>query len=162
MVQPKLKARVRVAIEKENEKIKFRQNMALFVARRARAHGQYVQSDAQVTNVMHQDEHIGMMCPHCGKSVSTPLAEVPSGSHPGAKNPFGKVKRQALGSASQNLQYPRVPAFGPLTKVHSPLVSRAQWEVVVRSFILAGIIAWAVVGGLVALPVENMATAAQV
>ena len=47
-----------------------------------------------------------------------------------------------------------VPAFkSPLTKILSPVVTRAQWEVVVRSGILAFIISSVVVGVLVAVPV---------
>ena len=45
-----------------------------------------------------------------------------------------------------------VPAFGPVTRVLSPVVTRAQWEIVVRSFAVAGVIAWVVVGSLLALP----------
>jgi hypothetical protein len=46
-----------------------------------------------------------------------------------------------------------VPAFGPLTKILSPVVSRAQWEIVVKSAAIAGIVSLSVVFGLVAVPV---------
>ncbi|VDC02410.1 unnamed protein product [Peniophora sp. CBMAI 1063] len=46
-----------------------------------------------------------------------------------------------------------VPAFGPLTRVLNPVISRAQWEIVVRSAIIAAIISFSVVFGLVAVPV---------
>lgn len=47
-----------------------------------------------------------------------------------------------------------VPAFAvPLTRVLSPVVVRAQWEIVVRSAIFAFLISWVVVGSLLAVPV---------
>ena len=47
----------------------------------------------------------------------------------------------------------QVPAFAsPLTPVLNPVVTRGQWEIVVRSFVVAGVIAWVVVGSLLALP----------
>ncbi|KAI0313054.1 hypothetical protein OF83DRAFT_1176054 [Amylostereum chailletii] len=48
-----------------------------------------------------------------------------------------------------------VPAFGPVTKVLSPVVTRAQWEIVVRSAALAAMISFAVVFGLVGAPVMH-------
>ncbi|KAF8463361.1 hypothetical protein JB92DRAFT_3066712 [Gautieria morchelliformis] len=45
-----------------------------------------------------------------------------------------------------------VPAFGPLTRVLEPVVSRGQWEIVVRSACAAAIGAWIFIGCLVALP----------
>ncbi|GJJ13988.1 hypothetical protein Clacol_008245 [Clathrus columnatus] len=45
-----------------------------------------------------------------------------------------------------------VPAFGPLTRVLSPLVSRGQWEIVVRSAAYAFIGAWLWTGVMVSLP----------
>ncbi|TRM60523.1 hypothetical protein BD626DRAFT_504269 [Schizophyllum amplum] len=46
-----------------------------------------------------------------------------------------------------------VPAFGvPLTPVRSPVIVRAQWEIVVRSAILGFLICWVVVGPLLAVP----------
>ena len=47
-----------------------------------------------------------------------------------------------------------VPAFAvPLTRVLSPVIVRAQWEIVVRSAIIAFLISWVVVGSFVAMPV---------
>ncbi|KAI5834409.1 hypothetical protein K523DRAFT_263238 [Schizophyllum commune Tattone D] len=46
-----------------------------------------------------------------------------------------------------------VPAFGvPLTRIRSPVIVRAQWEIVVRSAVLGFLICWAVVGALLAVP----------
>lgn len=45
-----------------------------------------------------------------------------------------------------------VPAFGPLTRVLEPVVSRGQWEIVVRSACAAFLGAWIVIGCLIALP----------
>ena len=47
-----------------------------------------------------------------------------------------------------------VPAFAvPLTRVLSPVIIRAQWEIVVRSAIVAFLISWVLVGSLLAVPV---------
>ena len=47
-----------------------------------------------------------------------------------------------------------VPAFGsPLTKILNPIVTRAQWEVVVRSAALAFVVSFVVVAVFVAVPV---------
>ena len=47
-----------------------------------------------------------------------------------------------------------VPAFAsPFTRVLNPVVTRAQWEIVVRSAVVAGIICWSIVGSLLAIPV---------
>ncbi|KAH9080562.1 hypothetical protein EDB83DRAFT_2215585, partial [Lactarius deliciosus] len=48
-----------------------------------------------------------------------------------------------------------VPAFGPLTRVISPVVSRAQWEIVVRSALVAMVMSLAIVGSLLAIPVRR-------
>ncbi|KAG5352920.1 hypothetical protein C0989_012157 [Termitomyces sp. Mn162] len=45
-----------------------------------------------------------------------------------------------------------VPAFTSLTRVLSPVVVRAQWEIVVRSSLIAFAISWVVVGSLLAIP----------
>ncbi|CAE6463292.1 unnamed protein product [Rhizoctonia solani] len=44
-----------------------------------------------------------------------------------------------------------IPTFGPLTKVLSPIVTRAQWEIVIRSAIMAVVVA--VVPGAICLAV---------
>lgn len=49
-----------------------------------------------------------------------------------------------------------VPAFkSPFTRVLEPVVTRAQWEIVVRSMFLAGVISWAIVGCLLSVPVRR-------
>ncbi|KAI0044406.1 hypothetical protein FA95DRAFT_1522872 [Auriscalpium vulgare] len=53
---------------------------------------------------------------------------------------------------TQHARVRAVPAFGPLTKVLSPVVTRAQWEIVVRSACLALAISATLVGVLVAMP----------
>ncbi|KAJ1309424.1 hypothetical protein OPQ81_006201 [Rhizoctonia solani] len=42
--------------------------------------------------------------------------------------------------------------FGPVTRVRSPVISRAQWEVVIRSMLVAAMVALIVSGVLVAVP----------
>ena len=47
----------------------------------------------------------------------------------------------------------QVPAFAsPLTPVLNPIVTRGQWEIVVRSAIIALVLSAAVIGGLVGVP----------
>ena len=49
-----------------------------------------------------------------------------------------------------------VPAFAsPFTRVLSPVVTRAQWEVVVKSVAVAGVACWTIVGCLLAIPVDH-------
>ncbi|CAE6413929.1 unnamed protein product [Rhizoctonia solani] len=45
-----------------------------------------------------------------------------------------------------------INVFGPVTRVRSPVISRAQWEVVVRSMVVSTIVALIVSGILVAAP----------
>lgn len=46
-----------------------------------------------------------------------------------------------------------VPAFAvPLTRVLSPIVRRGQWEIVVRSGLIALVVSWIIVGCLLAIP----------
>ena len=56
---------------------------------------------------------------------------------------------------NQHTRMRRVPAFGPLTRVLNPVVSRAQWEIVVRSAFLAILLSLAIVGSLLAVPVQH-------
>ncbi|KZT12030.1 uncharacterized protein LAESUDRAFT_719991 [Laetiporus sulphureus 93-53] len=62
-------------------------------------------------------------------------------------------------TASRNKQFrkmPSVPAFAvPLTPVLSPVVTRAQWEIVVRSALIAFAVCAVVVGGLTGAPVPH-------
>ena len=47
----------------------------------------------------------------------------------------------------------QVPAFAsPLTPVLNPIVTRGQWEIVVRSAIIAFVVSTLIIGGLVAVP----------
>jgi hypothetical protein len=45
--------------------------------------------------------------------------------------------------------------FSPLTKVHSPVVSRAQWHIVIRSSAWAMLFALVVTGAALAIPVQG-------
>ena len=85
-----------------------------------------------------------------------PIGTTPrSSSHPQVKEK-GKldVKRPKEGWRTRWKRVLSVPAFkSPLTKILSPVVTRAQWEVVVRSGLLAFIISSVIVGVLVAVPV---------
>jgi hypothetical protein len=55
---------------------------------------------------------------------------------------------------SQHQRVRHVPAFGPLTKILSPVISRAQWEIVIRSAFAALLITLTIVGSLLAVPVR--------
>ncbi|KAJ3788345.1 hypothetical protein GGU10DRAFT_432440 [Lentinula aff. detonsa] len=49
-----------------------------------------------------------------------------------------------------------VPAFAsPLTRVLSPVVIRGQWEIVMRSMIIACFVSWIMIGILLAIPVPK-------
>jgi len=49
-----------------------------------------------------------------------------------------------------------VPAFAvPLTRVLSPVIVRGQWDIIVRSSMLAFFVSWVIVGSLLALPVTG-------
>jgi len=55
---------------------------------------------------------------------------------------------------NQHHRMRRVPAFGPLTRVLNPIVSRAQWEIVVRSASVAMLLSLTIVGSLLAVPMR--------
>jgi hypothetical protein len=62
--------------------------------------------------------------------------------------------RRPVDPAAQFKVIRAVPAFAsPFTRVLNPVVTRAQWEIVVRSAAVAGVICWTVVGCLLAIPV---------
>jgi hypothetical protein len=63
------------------------------------------------------------------------------------------VARQTI--EDQHHRVRGVPAFGPVTRVLSPVVSRAQWEIVVRSAAVAMILSLSIVGCLLAIPVRH-------
>ncbi|KAL0578626.1 hypothetical protein V5O48_003369 [Marasmius crinis-equi] len=49
-----------------------------------------------------------------------------------------------------------VPAFAsPLARVHSPVVVRGQWEIVVRSMVIACFVTWVILGSLLAVPIPK-------
>ena len=56
---------------------------------------------------------------------------------------------------TQHHRVRHVPAFGPLTKILSPVVSRAQWEIVVRSAFASLLLTLTIVGSLLAVPVRH-------
>jgi hypothetical protein len=61
--------------------------------------------------------------------------------------------RPFVDPAAQFKAIKAVPAFAsPFTRVLNPVVTRAQWEIVVRSAAVAGIICWTVIGCLLAIP----------
>jgi hypothetical protein len=69
-----------------------------------------------------------------------------------------QITRPQVSQQTIENQYHRVqgvPAFGPLTRVMSPVVSRAQWEIVVRSAFVAMLISFTIVGSLLAIPVQH-------
>jgi hypothetical protein len=58
--------------------------------------------------------------------------------------------------AAQFKMIKAVPAFAsPFTRVLNPVVTRAHWEIVVRSAAVAGVISWIIIGCLVAIPVDR-------
>lgn len=58
--------------------------------------------------------------------------------------------------AAQFKRIKSVPAFAsPFTRVLNPVVTRAQWEIVVRSALLAGVLCWGFIGALLAVPVRR-------
>ena len=91
-----------------------------------------------------------------GPEMSTTLQPLPSPHHVVLAKEKGKVDgRQIRGSwRARWKQALSVPAFkSPLTKVLSPVVTRAQWEIVVRAGVIAFVISFVVVAVVVAVPV---------
>jgi len=69
-----------------------------------------------------------------------------------------EISRQQVTLQTIETQYHRVrgvPAFGPLTRVLSPVVSRAQWEIVVRSAIVGMLMSLIIVGSFLGIPVPH-------
>ncbi|KAH9969576.1 hypothetical protein BC827DRAFT_1120189 [Russula dissimulans] len=56
---------------------------------------------------------------------------------------------------NQHQRVRHVPAFGPLTRILSPVVTRAQWEIVVRSAFVSILLSLTIVGSLLAVPVRH-------
>jgi len=83
------------------------------------------------------------------QSVSPPDANLPQQHIYRRRSERSSVKVQ-----TQFKMVQAVPAFAsPLTRVLSPVVARAQWEIVVRSAAVALLISWAVLGSLLSIPV---------
>lgn len=79
---------------------------------------------------------------------------------PAIKAGKAKAQTQQSGAVPTPTSYEynhvkKVPAFGPVTKVLSPVISRAQWEIVVRSAAVAAVLSVVIVGALLAVPVRG-------
>jgi hypothetical protein len=86
------------------------------------------------------------------------LVEKSAPAIPASQKYKSEISRQQITLQTIETQYHRVrgvPAFGPLTRVLSPVVSRAQWEIVVRSAIVGLLISLIIVGSMVAIPVPH-------
>ncbi|KAF7299073.1 hypothetical protein MIND_00855600 [Mycena indigotica] len=94
---------------------------------------------------------IGRMQTKCAPQWVPPTtAEVPSEP----KYATESRHRPDITTVKKHLRYVRaVPAFAvPLTPILSEVVVRGQWEIVVRSAILALLLSWVLLGGLLAIP----------
>lgn len=90
-------------------------------------------------------------CNHLSVVGSTPVTPA------NQKYKSQPTRPQATVQTIEN-QYHRVrgvPAFGPLTRILSPVVSRAQWEIVVRSAFVALLMSFTIIGSLLAIPVRH-------
>lgn len=92
-------------------------------------------------------------------STSAPKSEVKDDLEGGTT----VIETNFISSSAQIPQsdphYGNVAPFGPLTRVLSPVVRRAQWEILIRSTLVGGILSLAIVGALVGIPeVKFMAT----
>ncbi|KAG6877467.1 hypothetical protein C0993_007084 [Termitomyces sp. T159_Od127] len=63
-----------------------------------------------------------------------------------------RCRQNAFSIKKQFREIRAVPAFTSLTRILSPVVVRAQWEIVVRSCLIAFVISWIVVGIILAIP----------
>ncbi|KAF7982883.1 hypothetical protein HWV62_25126 [Athelia sp. TMB] len=73
-----------------------------------------------------------------------------------AASPPSSRPVSARDMAAQFRRVNAVPAFAsPFTRVLNPVVTRAQWEIVVRSALLAGLACWGFVGALLAVPARH-------
>lgn len=88
-----------------------------------------------------------------GNSVIGFTAAVPANQTYKSQATQPRVAPHIIESQHQRVRH--VPAFGPLTKVISPVVSRAQWEIVVRSAFVAFFVSLTIVGSLLAVPVRH-------
>jgi hypothetical protein len=62
------------------------------------------------------------------------------------------VERKEVAVRQQWKLIKAVPAFTELTRILSPVIVRGQWEIVVKSGMIAFVFAWAIMGGLLAVP----------
>jgi hypothetical protein len=75
---------------------------------------------------------------------------------PATTNSFSSKTARDKTVAERYKKVSRVPAFKtPLTSILSPVVTRAQWEIVVRSTVLALFISLGVLAGILAAPVVH-------
>ena len=89
----------------------------------------------------------------CNKQESSSDPEKVSSSTRSTTASPSSSHRAPVDPAAQFKAIKAVPAFAsPFTRVLNPVVTRAQWEIVVRSAAVAGIICWTIVGCLLAIP----------
>lgn len=84
------------------------------------------------------------------KRVPPPLVSPDEPDEPRCKAAYVRPEPEVV--LAQERRTRAVPAFGPLTKVLSPVVTRAQWEIVMRSMTLAALASLVFVGSLLAVP----------
>jgi hypothetical protein len=84
--------------------------------------------------------------------VDFTLAVPPNQNHK-SQATLPRIAPHTIDNQHQRLR--RVPAFGPLTRILSPVISRAQWEIVVRSAFVALLLSLAIVGSLLAVPMRH-------
>jgi len=62
------------------------------------------------------------------------------------------VERKEATVRQQLKRIKAVPAFTDLTIILSPVIVRGQWEIVIKSSVVAFVLTWAIIGGLLAVP----------
>lgn len=82
------------------------------------------------------------------KIKSSPLEKKAENEHEQA--PKSTNENPALDDPEPH--YGNVPAFGPLTHIRSPVVARAQWDILARAAVIGSVISVGVVGALVGIP----------
>ncbi|RDX53338.1 hypothetical protein OH76DRAFT_1212756 [Lentinus brumalis] len=110
--------------------------------------------DALESTVM-SDTPLDVRPPSVGPVSPTSTLSPPSVVWPSEKAGAGTVTkvRSKTSWRKRVRRMLQVPAFAsPLTPVLNPIVTRGQWEIVVRSALIAFVMSAAVVGGLVAAP----------
>jgi hypothetical protein len=67
-----------------------------------------------------------------------------------------RVEKRETVVRTQFKRVKSVPAFAsPLTRILSPIVVRGQWEIVIRSSVIALLVTWIILGSLLAVPVAR-------